>query len=305
MVTKIQNDINGWLVVDKPLNMGSTQVVSVLKRLLHPMKIGHGGTLDPLASGVLPIALGKATRTVPFVMDGLKRYEFCIRFGATTATDDLEGEVLETTSKIPSVDEIKSVLLKFIGDIEQMPPAYSALKVGGKRAYDLAREGKQPELKFRIIHIEHLNFIEPKENGDMLFEVVCGKGTYVRSLGRDIAKACGSLGHLSYLRRTACGAFDIKDSFSLEKIKEMCYNNTLIEQLFSIETVLSDILELALTEEEAKALCFGQALKNRWDLKQNEQYKAMFQEKLVAFVVVEGTKVRPTKVFKQLNEKEN
>ena len=305
MITKIRNDINGWLVVDKPLNMGSTQVVSFLKRLLHPMKIGHGGTLDPLASGVLPIAFGKATRTVPYVMDGLKTYEFCIRFGSKTATDDLEGAVLETTSKIPTVDEVKAVLPLFIGNIEQMPPAYSALKVDGKRAYDLARKGIEPDLKSRIVHIESLKLIEQKENTDMLFEVVCGKGTYVRSLGRDIALACDSLGHLSYLRRTACGAFSIKDSFSLEKIEKMCYNNSLIEQLFSIETVLSDILELALIEEEAKALCFGQSLKNHWDLKEGIQYKAMFQDKLVAFVVVEGMKVRPTKVFQQLNEKEN
>ena len=305
MTTKIRNDINGWLVVDKPLNMGSTQVVSFLKRLLHPMKIGHGGTLDPLASGVLPSAFGKATRTGPFVMDGLKTYEFCIRFGAKTATDDLEGEILETTSEIPSCDDVVKILPSFVGDIEQMPPAYSALKVDGKRAYDLARKGIEPELKSRIIHIEKLQFIEQKENGDMLFEVICGKGTYVRSLGRDIAQKCGSLGHLSYLRRTSCGAFNIKDSFSLEKIEKMCYNNSLLEQLYSIETVLSDILELALNEKEAKALCFGQSLKNHWDLKQNIQYKAMFQGKLVAFVVVEGAYVRPTKVFQQLNEKEN
>ena len=305
MVTKIRNDINGWLVVDKPLNMGSTQVVSFLKRLLHPMKIGHGGTLDPLASGVLPIAFGKATRTVPFVMDGLKTYEFCIRFGAKTATDDLEGEILETTGKIPSCDEVIKILPSFVGDIEQMPPAYSALKVDGKRAYDLVRKGIEPELKSRIIHIEKLQFIEQKENGDMLFEVVCGKGTYVRSLGRDIAQKCGSLGHLSYLRRTSCGAFNIKDSFSLEKIEKMCYNNSLLEQLYSIETVLSDILELALNEEQAKALCFGQSLKNHWNLQQNVQYKAMFEGKLVAFVLVDGDFVRPTKVFQQLNEKEN
>ena len=305
MTEKIRNDIDGWLVVDKPLNMGSTQVVSVLKRLLSPKKIGHAGTLDPLASGVLPIAFGKATRTIEFVMDGLKTYEFCIRFGATTSTDDLEGEIIEKTQNIPSVEQVQSVLQTFVGDIEQMPPAYSALKVNGKRAYDLARKGQTVELKSRVIHVEKLSFIEQKENGDMLFEVVCGKGTYVRSLGRDIAKACGSLGHLSYLRRTSCGVFSIKDSFSLEKIKEMCYKGCLTEQLFSLETTLSDILELALEEKEAKALCFGQSLKNRWDLKENVRYKAMFLDKLVAFVEVNGDLVRPTKVFKQLNEKEN
>ncbi len=298
MTPKIRNDINGWLVVDKPYGMGSTEVVTKIKRLIHPMKIGHGGTLDPLASGLLPIALGKATRTVSYVMDGLKTYEFCIKFGVSTATDDAEGDVVATSEKLPTAGEINAVLPQFIGDIEQMPPAYSALKVGGKHAYDLIRKGIQPDLKSRIIHVESLVLKEMIAADEAAFEVVCGKGTYVRSLGRDIAAAAGSCGHLSYLRRTACGAFTIKDSFSLEKINDLWYKEKLQEQLFSLETVLSDILELALSEKQAKALMFGQAFEAPQGVEQGVTYKATLNGQLVAFAVVDGAYVKPTKVFK-------
>lgn len=298
---KIRNDINGWLVVDKPIGMGSTDVVRELKHLLHPMKIGHGGTLDPFASGVLPIALGKATRSVSYAMDGLKTYEFIIRFGVQTETDDLEGNVVASNEKRPTKEQIESVFPKFIGDIDQMPPAYSALKVNGQRAYDLIRKGIEPDLKSRKVHIESLRLIKVINADEMRFEVVCGKGTYVRSLGRDIALAVGCLGHLSYLRRTSCGAFSIKDAFSLDKIKDLCYKNKLISRLYSIQTVLSDILELALTEEQARFLSFGQSLKAPSGAKQGETYKATLDGLLVAIAVVDGNLIRPTKVFKQFN----
>lgn len=299
MDQKIRNDINGWLVVDKPLNMGSTYVVTQIKRLIHPMKIGHGGTLDPLASGVLPIALGKATRTVPYVMDGLKTYEFCIKFGVSTSTDDAEGEVVRKCDYLPSAEEVKAILPRFIGDIEQMPPAYSALKIDGRRAYDLIRKGIEPDLKSRIVHIESLDLIDVLSDDEMRFRVVCGKGTYVRSLGRDIAQTVGSCGHLSYLRRTACGAFTIKDSFSLEKINELWYKGELQKQLFSVETVLNDILELALTENQARALSFGRAFTAPTGLVDGVKYKATLDGLLVAFVQVRDGFVCPTKVFKQ------
>jgi len=298
---KIRNDINGWLVVDKPIKMGSTDVVRELKYLLHPMKIGHGGTLDPFASGVLPIAFGKATRTVSYVMDGLKTYEFIIHFGVRTSTDDIDGDIVETNERRPTAEQIKSVLPKFIGDIDQMPPAYSALKVNGKRAYELIRNGIQPDLKARKIHIESLRLLKVISADEIRFEVVCGKGTYVRSLGRDIATAVGCLGHLSYLRRTACGAFSLKDAFSLDKIKDLCYKEQLVSRLYSIETVLSDILELALNEEQARFLSQGQVLKNTFGAKQGSTYKATLNGLLVAFVVVDGNLIRPTKVFKQFN----
>ena len=298
---KIRNDINGWLVVDKPVGMGSTDVVRELKHLLHPMKIGHGGTLDPFASGVLPIAFGKATRTVSYAMDGLKTYEFIIRFGVKTATDDLEGDVVETNENRPTIEQIEAVLPKFVGGIDQMPPAYSALKVNGKRAYDLIRKGINPELKSRKIHIESLLLKEVLSEDEMRFEVVCGKGTYVRSLGRDIASSVGCLGHLSYLRRLSCGAFSIKDAFSLDKIKELCYKEQLVSRLYSIQTVLSDILELALTEEQARFLSFGQSLPAPCGAKQGTTYRATSNGLLVAIAVVDGNLIRPTKVFKQFN----
>ena len=295
----IRNDINGWLVVDKPYGMGSTEVVTKLKHLIHPTKIGHGGTLDPLATGVLPIAFGKATRTVDFVMNGLKTYEFKVKFGAQTSTDDVEGDIIATCDKIPTPKELEKILPSFIGDIEQTPPAYSALKIGGKRACDLMRQGKDVEMKSRIIHIETLKLKEMK-NAEALFEVVCGKGTYVRSLGRDIALKAGSVGHIIYLRRTHNGAFDIKDSFLLEKIEKMWYNNTLQEQLFSLSTVLSDILELAVNEKQALDLCHGRAIQIDEPLTEGTVYRAVFANELIAFVKAEGKMVLPFKVFKQI-----
>ena len=298
-MSTIRNDINGWLVVDKPYGMGSTEVVSRLKRLLHPMKIGHAGTLDPLATGVLPIALGKATRTVDFVMNGLKTYEFKVKFGVQTATDDVEGDVIATSDKIPSQEELKRILPTFIGDIEQTPPAYSALKIGGKRACDLVRQGKDVQMKSRIIHVESLNLKE-MSGTEALFEVVCGKGTYVRSLGRDIALKAGSVGHITYLRRTHNGAFDIKDSFLLENIEKMWYKDILQEQLYSLSTVLSDILELAVNEKQACDLCHGKAVLWSDPLKEDTVYRAVLADELIAFVKVKGKMVLPFKVFKQM-----
>ena len=296
----IRNDINGWLVVNKPYGMCSTEVVTKLKYLVHPMKIGHGGTLDPLATGVLPIAFGKATRTVDFVMNGLKTYEFKVKFGVQTETDDIEGAPIATCDKIPTQKELEQILPEFIGDIEQTPPAYSALKIGGKRACDLVRQGKNVEMKPRLIHIESLVLKEMSEENEALFEVVCGKGTYVRSLGRDIALKAGSVGHITYLCRTHNGVFDIKDSFSLEKIEKMWYNDNLQGHLFSLSTVLSDILELAVNEKQALDLCHGRPL--LWDkpLKEDTIYRAVFADELIAFVKAKGEMVLPFKVFKQI-----
>lgn len=298
-MSTIRNDINGWLVVDKPYGMGSTEVVTKLKHLIHPMKIGHGGTLDPLATGVLPIALGKATRTVDYVMNGLKTYEFKVKFGIQTETDDVEGATIATSDKIPTQVELEKVLPCFIGDIEQTPPAYSALKIGGKRACDLVRQGKDVQMKSRIIHIETLKLKEIKDT-EALFEVVCGKGTYVRSLGRDIALKADSVGHITYLRRTHNGAFDIKDSFLLENIEKMWYKGILQEQLFSLSTVLSDILELAVNEKQASDLCHGKPIKWAEPLNQDTVYQALFANELIAFVKVKGEMVLPFKVFKQI-----
>ncbi len=295
---KIQNDINGWLVIDKPYGMGSTQVVGALKRLFHPMKIGHAGTLDPLASGVLPIALGKATRTISFVMDGQKVYQFKIKFGMATTTDDVEGEMTETSSIIPTTEDIQNILPRFIGQINQIPPAYSAIKLNGQRAYDLARRGESVEMKPRLVRIDRLTLLE-KTNDEALLEVACGKGTYVRSLGRDIAKALGTCGHVTFLRRTQCGPFSIKESKTLEFLNKIEYSELSVSGLIPVEAVLTDILELAVTMDQARALGHGQSLK-KGGLVDGGFYKATFDGGLIAFVTVDGQTVRPTKVFKQL-----
>ncbi|MBO7332413.1 MAG: tRNA pseudouridine(55) synthase TruB [Alphaproteobacteria bacterium] len=293
-----KKDITGWLVLDKPLGMSSAQAVGKVKHLLHPQKIGHAGTLDPLASGVLPLALGKATRTVSYVMDGHKKYRFEITFGKATTTDDAEGEIIKTSSKLPTEEEIRQILPQFTGKIKQTPPIYSALKVNGKRAYALARQGEEFHLSEREIEIFVLNFIEKSAIDKAILDVECSKGTYVRSLGRDIAEKLGSVGHISYLRRTKSGKFEEKDAISLEKLEKIIYGKNQEQFLIPIETVLSDILELAVSRKEALALSQGQVLKNRSNLK-NGFYKAIFEGMLIAFVDVDTDFVRPTKVFKQ------
>ena len=293
-----KKDITGWLVLDKPLGMSSAQAVGKVKHLLHPKKIGHAGTLDPLASGVLPLALGKATRTVSYVMDGHKKYRFEITFGKATTTDDAEGEIIKTSSKLPTEEEIRQILPQFTGKITQTPPIYSALKVNGKRAYELARQGEDFHLNEREIEIFDLTFIETASPDKVILEASCSKGTYIRSLGRDIAEKLGSVGHISYLRRIKCGKFEEKDAISLEKLEKIIYGENQEQFLIPIETVLSDILELAVSRKEALALSQGQVLKNRSNLK-NGFYKALFEGMLIAFVDVDTDNIRPTKVFKQ------
>ena len=258
-MAKIVNQINGWIIIDKPYDMGSTTVVNRLKRLLHPSKIGHAGTLDPLATGVLPIALGQATKTIPYVMDGEKVYQFEVSWGKETSTDDVEGEVVFQSDKRPSKEEIKSVLPFFIGEISQVPPLYSAIKINGERAYDLARKGVEVELKPRLVTIKELKILS-HEDGKTLFEVVCSKGTYVRSLGHDMGRKLGCYGHITLLRRTKCGPFSLNHSILLEKFEKEEYNASNLP-LIGILTALDDILVLAVDNETASMLRQGKAIK--------------------------------------------
>jgi tRNA pseudouridine55 synthase len=207
--------VDGWVVLDKPLGMGSTQAVGRVRWLFTAAKAGHGGTLDPLATGVLPIALGEATKTVPFVMDGRKEYRFTLRFGQARSTDDGEGAVTATSDDRPSDEAIRAALPRFTGCFEQMPPAFSALKIGGQRAYDLARAGQAVDLKPRAVTIDRLELLSRPDADHADFVVTCGKGTYIRSLGRDLARALGTVGHLSALRRTAVGPFREELAISL------------------------------------------------------------------------------------------
>ncbi|MDE2063561.1 MAG: tRNA pseudouridine(55) synthase TruB, partial [Bradyrhizobium sp.] len=202
-----KRDVHGWVVLDKPIGMTSTHAVAVVKRLFSAKRAGHAGTLDPLASGGLPIALGEATKTVPFVMDGRKRYRFTVTWGEERDTDDTEGRIIRTSEFRPSVEAIEALLPQFTGLIEQIPPQYSAIKVQGERAYDLARDGEAVELKPRPVEIHQLTLVEQPDSSHSVFEAECGKGTYVRALARDIGRILGCFGHISGLRRTLVGPF--------------------------------------------------------------------------------------------------
>lgn len=258
---KTRNRIHGWVVVDKPLGMTSTQVVGKIRWLFNAEKAGHGGTLDPLATGLLPIALGEATKTVPYVMEGQKIYRFTVQWGSETSTDDLEGEVTAKSDYVATQQEAEDVQHKFIGAVQQIPPSYSAIKVSGERAYDLARAGEMVTLQPRTVNIESIRTTS-HEGSRTTFEVKCGKGTYVRSLARDMGRAIGCLGHVVMLRRVGVGAFSEMDAISLEKLEELSHRppseNSLLSILRPIETVLAGIPALAVMDPDAQRLKQGQ-----------------------------------------------
>ena len=250
--------VHGWLVLDKPAGMTSTQASSAVRRLFDAAKAGHAGTLDPMATGVLPIALGEATKTMPYMMDGRKRYRFAIRWGEARATDDAEGALTATSPERPATAEILAALPGFVGLIEQVPPAFSAVHVAGKRAYDLARSGKEVDLPARQVLIERLGLLEQPDRDHALFDVTCGKGTYIRSLARDLAGRLGGLGHVASLRRTAVGPFGEAQAISLATLAPLGHSPAAFEHLRPVETALDDIPALALTDTEATRLRCGQ-----------------------------------------------
>ncbi|MEQ8440973.1 MAG: tRNA pseudouridine(55) synthase TruB [Alphaproteobacteria bacterium] len=254
--------VDGWVILDKPDGMGSTDAVAAVRRSLNAQKAGHGGTLDPFATGLLPIALGEATKTVQYVMDGAKSYRFTVKFGEETSTLDPEGEVVRTSETRPSADEIASVLPRFLGEIEQVPPAFSALKIQGKRAYDLARAGAAVEPEPRMVRIDALRLIDVPDADLAVLEVDCGKGTYVRSLGRDIAVALGSVGHLIALRRLRVGPFTETHAISLDALGQMGHKPAQSPGdhtgLLAIEAALDGIPAMALNEAETARLRNGQ-----------------------------------------------
>lgn len=259
--------MNGWLILDKPLGLGSTQAVSAVKRALRAggygkTKVGHGGTLDPLASGVLPIALGEATKLAGRMLDSDKRYDFTIRFGEETDTLDSEGPVIATSAVRPARAAVEAAVARFTGPIVQVPPAYSALKVDGRRAYDLARAGEEVTLKSRDVTIHSLT---PHPAADGALEEITltahvSKGTYIRSLARDIARALGTLGHVTYLRRTKAGPFGLSHAISLDKLTELGNGRALEHSLMPLRAALDDIPALSLSPDQAGALRQGRVL---------------------------------------------
>ncbi|MGE0005948.1 MAG: tRNA pseudouridine(55) synthase TruB [Parvibaculaceae bacterium] len=259
---KTTRDIHGWIALDKPEGLGSTQALARVKRLVHAAKAGHGGTLDPLASGLLPIALGEATKTVSFAMDGRKTYRVLVRWGEARTTDDREGEISALCDHRPSHVDIDATLPRFEGEIRQVPPKFSAIRVKGERAYDLARAGAEVDLAPRSVFIEKIELLGLPDADHAEFSVTCGKGTYIRSLARDLAEALGTVGHVARLRRTAVGPFDEKDMISLEKLEELSHkapgDNAMEGVLRPLETVLDGIPALAVKDAEAQRLRQGQ-----------------------------------------------
>lgn len=295
--------IDGWIVIDKPHGLGSTKVVGKCRYLTDAKKAGHAGTLDPLATGVLPIALGEATKTIPYIMDAHKTYHFTIKWGEARTTDDLEGEITHISDNRPFTEDIKKILPAFLGKIKQVPPAYSAVKINGKRAYALARAGEKVEIKEREIEIFDLKLLK-NTGDDAAFELTCSKGTYVRSLGRDLALKLGTFGHITHLRRTKVGPFDLSDTISLVKLEELVHSAPLEEWILNVMTVLDDILALAVTKEQADFLKNGGFILLD-DLKDclppssssGQTLKAMKGDKLVALCEISNTHLKPVRVF--------
>ncbi|MEZ5757755.1 MAG: tRNA pseudouridine(55) synthase TruB [Emcibacteraceae bacterium] len=293
------NKIDGWLVIDKPYGMTSTAVVGKCRYLTKAQKVGHAGTLDPLATGVLPIAFGEATKTIPYILDARKTYEFTVIWGEARSTDDAEGDVIMTSDIIPSQNEILKALPEFSGKIMQVPPAFSAIKLDGKRAYDLARAGEKVDIKAREVEIFNLDLI-CYEKDRATFKMDCSKGTYVRSIGRDLANSLGTCGYISMLRRTNVGPFEEHGTISLVKLEELVHSAPLEEWILNVVTVLDDILALAVTKEQADFLKNGGFL-SRENLPASNltgvTYKAMYGDKLIALCELDERHLKPVRVF--------
>jgi len=296
-----KRDIHGWLILDKPVGRTSTTAVAILKRLSRAKKVGHAGTLDPLASGVLPIAFGEATKTVSFAMDGRKVYRFKVRWGVETDTDDSEGKIVSESDTRPSQESIDAMLGRFTGTIEQTPPVFSALKIGGERAYNLAREGENVSLAPRTIDVHRLGLIETPDADHAVLEAECGKGTYVRALARDIGRALGCLGHVCALRRTQVGSFTEKDSVTIEEVKRIAQSgaDALSASLLPVESSLGDVPSVSVSRADADRLTLGQAvlLRGRDAPVMGGIVSVSAQGLLIALAEVEHGSLHPRRIF--------
>jgi tRNA pseudouridine55 synthase len=302
--------ISGWLVFDKPIGMGSTEAVSKIKWLFQAEKAGHAGTLDPLASGMLPIALGEATKTVPYVQDGAKVYRFTVAWGEERSTDDLEGPVTKTSEKRPSEAEILALLPKYTGVIMQTPPQFSAIKIAGERAYDLAREGETVDIPAREIEIGRLELIETTPEGNSVFEIECGKGTYVRSLARDMGRDLECFGHIATLRRTEVDPFTAEDLVTLEQLEaavpqaregeEVVLSYAAIDA-YIVDTgaALECLPQVAITDDAAAKIRLGNPviIRGRDAPVEAEEACATARGKLVAIGAIEAGMFKPKRVF--------
>ncbi len=307
MARKKKGDVvNGWVCLDKPFEMGSTDAVTKVRRLFNAQKAGHAGTLDPLASGILPIALGEATKTVPFMMEAEKIYRFSINWGISTATVDREGEILGRSDVRPSVEAVRAALPSFVGEIDQTPPQFSAIKVDGQRAYDLARDGVEFELASRRVTIHEAAVTDAPDANHVEITIRTGKGVYVRSLARDLAIMLGAEGHVSALRRERVGPFSVENAVTLDFLTDLVHRNAASEGLLPVATALDDIPELAVTDQDAFSLRQGrpivllprqvETLKSR--LSGDSRTVSAFQgQTLVALGQMRAGRFEPDRVF--------
>ncbi|MEO1918193.1 MAG: tRNA pseudouridine(55) synthase TruB [Paracoccaceae bacterium] len=290
--------LSGWLIVDKPLGVTSSAVVNKAKWAFDAQKAGHAGTLDPEATGVLAIAFGEATKTVPYVTDSMKAYRFTVRLGQATNTDDGEGEVVNESAQRPTADEIRAALPEFSGDIMQVPPQYSAVKVDGERAYKRARDGEEMELTARPLSVESLELIEMPDADHAILEMTCGKGGYVRSIARDLGQALDCFGHVVQLRRVWAGPFEVSDGISFEILNEMAKDRKLDEFLLPLEAGLHDLNELHCTPEGAAKLRNGNpGMVIASDVEYGEECWASLNGTPVAIGVYKAGELHPNRVF--------
>jgi tRNA pseudouridine55 synthase len=294
--------VDGWIVLDKPVDVTSTHALSIVKRLFKAEKAGHAGTLDPLASGILPLAFGEATKTVPFVMDGAKAYRFTVTWGVETNTDDSDGEMVNSSAERPTTDRIEALLPRFVGRILQTPPQFSALKIDGERAYDLARDGEEVKLEPREVEITALRLIACDEE-TASFEAECGKGTYVRALARDLGRMLGCFGHISALRRTRVGPFTEAEALTITDLKAAGEAGALSPELQThlqpVERALSALPSVSVGGHDAQRLRNGQPviLRGRDAPVVLGQAYVTHQGKLIALVDGEAGELRPRRAF--------
>lgn len=292
--------IHGLLILDKPLGMTSSQAVGAVKRILRPTKIGHGGTLDPLATGILPLALGEATKLLQYVMDSSKSYRFTLRWGEGRDTDDTEGQVTASSPVRPSQEAILAALPAFLGDIQQTPPIYSAIKVDGKRSYALARAGEAVTLSPRTVHVDSLRLLAMPDPDHAEFEMDCGKGTYVRAIARDLAEKLGTCAHITALRRTRTGKFDETHAISLDSLRDLVHSAALESLVLPLESALDDIPAIRLDSRQSAELRQGRAVRislSQWPGEQEITVAALSSGSLVAMCRFTAGLLSPIRVF--------
>ena len=299
------NAVNGWLVVDKPAGITSAALVNRVRRAAGAAKAGHGGTLDPLATGVLPVAFGEATKTVGYVVDGQKLYRFTVKWGEQRDTDDAEGEIVTVSSVRPTAADIRGVLDRFTGQIEQVPPTYSAIKISGRRAYALARSEHSITLRARPVRVDRIALVECPDPDFAVFEVSAGKGVYMRALARDLGQALETVGHVTALRRLMVGPFSEEQAISLENVEHLAHSEQLVDHLLPVDVALAGIPALTLTEAEARRLQNGRAIavlpvacrSPLTDVSKDAVICAMAKGRPVALARIRGGEIRPVRIL--------